>query len=281
MFRKRLIGQRGYPSANCPGFHRRTVSPSRPARRWRVRRRRQKAGSGARYPWSFHAPLDTSRARMGGTKGLSTSWVADVKAAWPARHGPVGPSLVAARSRTPRRARAAPAIPPSLASPAADGALHVRVEVRELALIAARHEWRRDDEVGGRAVACHGDVPDDRDPDERLHVGVVRLRLQRIPEEDEDVELALRDERADLLVAAERAALEPGDGQVELALEEGCNAPIRRDPASCCHGRRGRSVSSRRSLAPSILFLSCASGAATAAPVPRGRRASTLTACDT
>jgi len=43
----------------------------------------------------------------------------------------------------------------------------------------------------------------------------VRLRAHRVPEEDEHVEAPRGDQRADLLVAAERAALEAGHGQVE------------------------------------------------------------------
>ena len=52
------------------------------------------------------------------------------------------------------------------------------------------------------------------------HVRVVGLRLERIPEEDEEVDLALGDQRAQLLVAAERPALQLLDGLAELPLEE-------------------------------------------------------------
>jgi hypothetical protein len=47
----------------------------------------------------------------------------------------------------------------------------------------------------------------------------VRLRLQRIPEEDQQVDVSLGDPRADLLVAAERAALEAGDIEAKLVGE--------------------------------------------------------------
>jgi hypothetical protein len=74
----------------------------------------------------------------------------------------------------------------------------------------------RQDEVGRRPVAGDRHVVDDRDPQERLHVHVVGLRLERVPEEDHDVEPPLRHAGADLLVAAHRTAQEPVDVQAEL-----------------------------------------------------------------
>src|SRR5271166_10912 len=44
----------------------------------------------------------------------------------------------------------------------------------------------------------------------------MRLRRERIPEEEDDVEAPLGDERADLRVAAERTREQHVDGQVEL-----------------------------------------------------------------
>jgi len=49
---------------------------------------------------------------------------------------------------------------------------------------------------------------------------IVRLRLQRVPEEHQQVDLAVRDPGADLLVAAQRAAAEAGDGQAEILVEQ-------------------------------------------------------------
>src|SRR5439155_19135911 len=63
--------------------------------------------------------------------------------------------------------------------------------------------FRSNHEVGRRAVARDGDVPDDAHAQQRLHIGIVRLRLERIPKENEKVDLTLDDLRADLLVAAE------------------------------------------------------------------------------
>jgi hypothetical protein len=59
---------------------------------------------------------------------------------------------------------------------------------------------------GCRAVAGNGDVVDDRYPQERLDVDVVRVRRQRIPEEHNGVDPPLRDRGADLLVSAQRTA---------------------------------------------------------------------------
>ena len=49
-----------------------------------------------------------------------------------------------------------------------------------------------------------------------FNVRVVRMRLQRVPQEDQDVDLALGEAGADLLVAAVGAAPEAGNGQAKL-----------------------------------------------------------------
>ena len=49
---------------------------------------------------------------------------------------------------------------------------------------------------------------------------IVRLRLKRIPEENQQVDLAIGDPGADLLVAAEGPAAETGDGQVEFFVKQ-------------------------------------------------------------
>src|SRR5581483_2703716 len=81
-------------------------------------------------------------------------------------------------------------------------------------------QWAREHEVRRRAIARDGDVVDDGAAQQGLHVDVVRVRREWVPEEDHEIDPALGDRRADLLVAAERAAEEPRDGQVELALDE-------------------------------------------------------------
>jgi hypothetical protein len=76
------------------------------------------------------------------------------------------------------------------------------------------------DEVRRCAIARHWNVPDDGNAQEGLHVVVVRVRLERIPEEDQQVDLALRDLRADLLVASQRPALQHVDGKSDLFFEQ-------------------------------------------------------------
>jgi hypothetical protein len=49
---------------------------------------------------------------------------------------------------------------------------------------------------------------------------IVRLRLQRIPEKHQQIDLAIGDPGADLLVAAEQAAAEAGDGQAGFLVKQ-------------------------------------------------------------
>src|SRR3989442_1748801 len=54
---------------------------------------------------------------------------------------------------------------------------------------------------------------------------VVRMGLERIPEEDDELDPAFGDSRADLLVAAERAAEKQADLEAELGFEQGSRGP--------------------------------------------------------
>jgi hypothetical protein len=69
-------------------------------------------------------------------------------------------------------------------------------------LVRAGHQRRADHEVGRGAVTGDGDVPHDRDPQQRLDVRVVGLGLERVPEEDQEVDAAVGDHRPDLEVAS-------------------------------------------------------------------------------
>lgn len=62
-----------------------------------------------------------------------------------------------------------------------------------------------DDIISGSLVGGNGNVIDNGDAQECLDVGIVRLGLQGIPEEDDNVDLPFGDFCADLLIAAERA----------------------------------------------------------------------------
>ena len=87
-------------------------------------------------------------------------------------------------------------------------------------LVARPQQGARQQEVRRRAVARDRAVVDHGDPQQRLDVHVVGLGLQRVPEEDDDVEAPLGDARADLLVATERPAQEPVDRQAEGVLDD-------------------------------------------------------------
>lgn len=63
-----------------------------------------------------------------------------------------------------------------------------------------------EEEGGRRLVAGEGDIPEDSHAEEGLHIGVVRLCGQGIPEEDEGIELFFGEVGTDLEVAAHGAA---------------------------------------------------------------------------
>ncbi|QTK80010.1 hypothetical protein AT6N2_C2390 [Agrobacterium tumefaciens] len=68
-----------------------------------------------------------------------------------------------------------------------------------------------DEIFGSGTVERHGDIVNRCQPGQRLHVDVMRHGRQRIGKEDQHVDFACRDHRADLLVAAERTAFKPND----------------------------------------------------------------------
>jgi drug/metabolite transporter (DMT)-like permease len=96
---------------------------------------------------------------------------------------------------------------------------------RSLVLLGG--EWTRQHEVGGGAVARRRNVADHGDPEKGLHIDVVRLRLQGIPEEDQEVDPPLGDRGADLLIAAERTAEEPVHFKTKLTREQRTGRPGR------------------------------------------------------
>src|SRR5450631_908864 len=88
-------------------------------------------------------------------------------------------------------------------------------------LIRPGEQRRGNDQVGAGQVAGHPDVPHGSDTQQRFNVWVVRLRLQRVPKEDEQIDLTFGDLGADLLVAAHRAREKAVHMQTELVLEHG------------------------------------------------------------
>ena len=77
-----------------------------------------------------------------------------------------------------------------------------------------------EEEGGGDLVAGEGDVPEDGDAEEGFDVGVVGLSGERVPEEEEGVELFFGEMGTDLKVAAHGAAEVAVDWAVEGCGEE-------------------------------------------------------------
>ena len=69
--------------------------------------------------------------------------------------------------------------------------------------------------------AGHRNIPHDGQTEQGLDVRIVRLRLQRIPEEDDEVDHAFRNLCADLLVATERTALQLENIHLQRLFEQG------------------------------------------------------------
>jgi hypothetical protein len=99
------------------------------------------------------------------------------------------------------------------------------VVLRHQRLVGLDHQRRGDHKIRRGPIAGDGDVPHHCDAQQRPHIGVVRLHLERIPEEDQQIELTLSDHRPDLLVAAEWPALQFVDAHPQLTLEERPGGP--------------------------------------------------------
>src|SRR5664280_2433815 len=87
-------------------------------------------------------------------------------------------------------------------------------------LVLLAHERAGEQEVGRGTIAGNRTVMYHGDAEQRLHVDIVRLRLEWVPEEEHDVQATLRDPRADLLVSAKWSAEEALDRKTEFALNE-------------------------------------------------------------
>ena len=98
-------------------------------------------------------------------------------------------------------------------------------EVVLLALVGGVHQRRGEDEVRRGAVHGDGDVLQHGHAQQGAHVWVVRVRFEGVPEEDEEVELSLGDERAELLVAPHRSGQQPVHLQPEPAVDELSGGP--------------------------------------------------------
>lgn len=62
-------------------------------------------------------------------------------------------------------------------------------------------------------------VPNHGDAEQRLDAGVVRLRLERVPEEDQKVDRACGNERLELMIVTERTALHTLQAKTDALLK--------------------------------------------------------------
>lgn len=74
-------------------------------------------------------------------------------------------------------------------------------------------ERRGNQKVSRAPVAGGRDVVEDREAQQRFDVDIVGLRLERIPEEYEQIDVAFGEHRADLRVAAEGTGEQTLDGK--------------------------------------------------------------------
>ena len=90
----------------------------------------------------------------------------------------------------------------------------------------------------------------------RAFTSIVRMRRERIDEEEQDVDLAFRDHRADLLVAAQGAALQAREREGHLSITRPPVVPV----AKSAKGRRASSCMATKRAMSSFLA-SCATSA--------------------
>src|SRR5580658_5249349 len=122
------------------------------------------------------------------------------------RSPPTGISASSPRSSTASRPGSTPC-PPELTAPLARR--RDRAPTAQVVLVG--EERRGDQEVGRRAVARDRDVVEHGQAQQCFDIDIVRLRGQRVPKEDDQIELMLDQHRADLSVSAERSREEQLD----------------------------------------------------------------------
>jgi len=75
-------------------------------------------------------------------------------------------------------------------------------------LVCFVHERRRHKEISCCPIAGYGHIVEHGNPQQGLHIHVVRMRLHRVLEKDDRVDLAFGDQGAQLLIATQRAGLQ-------------------------------------------------------------------------
>lgn len=92
-------------------------------------------------------------------------------------------------------------------------------------LILLRHERGRNEKICGGPVAGDRNIPHHGDAEQRFHIRIVGMRLQRIPEENENVDVAFANLRPDLLITAQRPALHSFHWKVQLLMKQCSRSP--------------------------------------------------------
>lgn len=87
----------------------------------------------------------------------------------------------------------------------------------------------RDNLVGAGGVEGARRIVNEGEPQERLHIDIMRHGIEWIREEDEEIDLSFRDHGADLLVAAERAGLHESNAEVGARIADECSGRRRAD----------------------------------------------------
>lgn len=80
----------------------------------------------------------------------------------------------------------------------------------------------RNKQFGCGKIASHGDVINQREPRQSFYVNVMRMRRERINQKYQRIDLPFGNERANLLIPAQRAGLEALDGQFRATLHNTC-----------------------------------------------------------
>jgi len=104
----------------------------------------------------------------------------------------------------------------------------IYIVVRQNAGIFRIHEWGRDHEVRRGSIAGDRDIPHYRYSEQGFDIRIVWHGLQRVPEEDQEIDFSVSDLRPDLLIAPEWTALQFNNPEAQYILKHlpGCAGGI-------------------------------------------------------
>ena len=92
----------------------------------------------------------------------------------------------------------------------------VYIVVRHKTIIIPIHQRRRDHKICSSAIAGNGYVPNNRHPQKRLDIWVMRLRFKRIPEKNQKIDFTISYLGTDLLIPPQWATLKFVDSKAKL-----------------------------------------------------------------